>query len=90
MTSAVNRIVSDPEVRQILREFLAFENANSEGKGFIRPLNTRWKSINEWIRNMVVSGSHIYDATLIGEEISKILKQKQNVICFNCVKQGHL
>ena len=30
LTSAVNRIVSDSEVRQILITSLAFENANSE------------------------------------------------------------
>ena len=32
LTSTVNRIVSDSEVRQILITFLAFENANSEYK----------------------------------------------------------
>lgn len=34
----VNRMISDPEVRKILTESLAFENANSECERMIRPL----------------------------------------------------
>lgn len=41
LTSAVNRIVSDSGVRQILIKSLAFENANSDCKRVIRPLKAR-------------------------------------------------
>lgn len=41
LTSAVNRIVSDSEVRKIPTESLAFETANSECKGMVRPLKAR-------------------------------------------------
>jgi hypothetical protein len=35
-------------------------------------------------------GSHVYDATLIGEIISKSLKKNKNIRCFNCDKQVHM
>lgn len=35
-------------------------------------------------------GSHIYDVTLTGTEISKSIKKNQNAKCFNYGKQGHL
>lgn len=50
--SAVNRIVSDSEVRKILIESLAFENSSSECKTVIGPLNTRPAPIEEWVRDM--------------------------------------
>jgi hypothetical protein len=39
---------------------------------------------------MADTGSHIYDAILLGEVISKSFNKSQNVRCFNCGKQGHL
>ena len=45
LTSAVNRIVS--EVRQILIEFLVFENANSGCKRVIRPLRAKSAPVDE-------------------------------------------
>ena len=47
LISAVNRIVSDSEVRKILIESLAFENANSECKRMMRPLKARSAPIDE-------------------------------------------
>jgi len=86
LTSGVNRIVSDSEVRKILMESLAFKNTNPECKGVIRPLKARSAPIDEWIRNTADIGSHVYDATLIGEEISKTIKKIPNDRCFNCGK----
>lgn len=37
----INRVVSNPEDRQILIKSLIFENANSEFKAVIRPLKAR-------------------------------------------------
>lgn len=88
LTSAVNKIVSDSEVRQILITFLAFENANSEYKSMIRPLKTRSEPIDEWIRNMADIDSHSYYATLIGEVISERSKKKIKMLgVLNCGKQ---
>jgi hypothetical protein len=54
LTSAVNKIVSDSEVRQILMRSLAFENANSECKGAIRPFKATSEPIDEWTGNMAI------------------------------------
>ena len=71
LTSGVNRIVSDSEVRQILIKSLTFDNADSESQRVIRSLKARSALLDTWIRNMADIGSYIYDATLIGEAISK-------------------
>lgn len=84
LMSTVNKMVSDPEIRQILIEPLVFENANSEYKMVIGPLKARSPAIDEWIRRMADIGSHSYDAALIGEIISRNFKRNQNVRCFNC------
>lgn len=44
-------MITDAKVRQIIIEFLAFENANSEFKGVIRTLKARSAPIDEWIKN---------------------------------------
>lgn len=69
---------------------MGFENINSKCKKKVRHLKARPTPIDEWIRSMVDIASHAYDATLIGEVISKRFKKKQNVRCFHCGKQGHL
>lgn len=46
MTSAINRIVPDPKVIQVLTKSLAFENDNSVHKLIIGPLKTRIATIN--------------------------------------------
>jgi hypothetical protein len=86
LTSSVNRIVSDSEVRKIPTESLAFETANSECKRVIRSLKMRLTPIDKWIGNTAGIGSYVYDATLIGESF----KKNQNIRCFTCGKQGHL
>lgn len=59
-------------------------------KRAIRPLKVGSAPKDEWIRNMADTGSHGYDATPIGELISKSFKKNHNVRCFNCDKPGHL
>lgn len=59
------------------------QKANQAFKGKIAP-------IDEWTTNTADIGSHVYDATLLGEVISKSFKKNQNARCFNCGKQGHL
>jgi hypothetical protein len=66
LISAVNRIISDAEVRKILIESLAFENANSESKRATRRLEARSAPTEEWIRNMADIGPHIYNSNLVG------------------------
>ena len=64
LISAANRMISDPEVRQILIECLAFENANSECKRVMMPAKARSTPIDECIRQTVDIGSHTYDDIL--------------------------
>ena len=73
----------------MLFEHSAFENANSECKRVMRPLNARSAQIHEWIRNTADMASHVHDATLTEEVISKSFKKNQNVRCFNCGNPGH-
>jgi len=82
--------VSHSKVRKIPIESLAFENANLEWKGVIRPLKARTEPMEQRIRDTADIGSHFYDANLRGEIISKTLKKIQNDRCFNCDKQGYL
>lgn len=89
LTPAVNRIASDPEIRQLIIEVLAFEKANSECKRVIRPLKARSAPIAEWIRNTADIGSHTSDETSIEEIIAKGLRKRQTVKCLGCGKQGH-
>lgn len=77
LTSAVNRIVSDSEVRKILIEFLAFKNANLECKWVIRSLKARSAPKDQEIRNLADSGAHIYDGTLVRKVISRSLKKNK-------------
>lgn len=65
MAWAVNRTLSDSEVRQILIKSLVFETANSECKGMIRPLKARSTPIHERIRNTADTGSYGHAATLM-------------------------
>ena len=46
-TSAVKRMLSNSEARQIVIEPLAFENANSQCKRVIRPLKARLSPTEE-------------------------------------------
>ena len=71
LTSAVDRIASDPEGIKTLVESLAFETVNLECKRVIRALKTRSAPIEEWIKDTADLGSHVYDANIIGEVISK-------------------
>lgn len=77
LTSVVNRIISDSEVRKILIEFLAFKKANLECKWAIRPLKARSALKDQEIRNLADIGSHIYDATLIGKVFPISLKKNK-------------
>lgn len=83
-------MISHSEVRQILVESLTFESGHSDGKRESRPLKARLAPIDEWIRITSDIGSHTFDDTWTGEEISKNLKKNQNVVYFHCGKHCHL
>ena len=75
LTSAVNIMMEYSEARQIIIEFLAFENANSQWKRIIRPLKARSSPLDEWISGTINTESHDHDDAWIGEVISKGLKK---------------
>lgn len=88
LTSAVNRIIWDSEVRK-KTEALTFENANSECKGVVRYLKAILEQIEEWFRHRTDIGSHVHGANF-KEAISKRIKKNLNGRWVNCGKQGHL
>ena len=91
LTSAVDRMISDPDVGQILIESLALENANVECKRIIRPLRTRSAPKEEWIRHIIDIAPHTSNVdTWIGALLSKNIKKNINFRCFNCGRQDHL
>ena len=75
-TSVVNGMISNSEVRQIIIESLAFENANSLCKRIIRPLKARSAPLEEWIQDTINIASHEHDDTWIKEVISRGLIKK--------------
>ena len=60
-----NIMTSDPDVRQILIETLAFENTSSECKWMIETLKPRSAAIDVGIRNTADIGSYAYGSALI-------------------------
>lgn len=52
LVSAINKAVSDPDVRQMVIEILAFENGNNECKRVIRPLKVQTAPMDKCIRDM--------------------------------------
>lgn len=90
LTSAVNKMISDPDARQILIGSLTFENTNVECKRVIRPLRAKSAPIEEWIRHTIDIGPHTSkNDTWIGELLSKNMWKNQ-IRCFNYDRQGHL
>lgn len=57
LSLAVNRLVADLDIRQILTDSLAFENDDSKCNRVIRHLKARSPPTDEWIRNTADSGS---------------------------------
>lgn len=47
-------------------ETLAFENMNTDDKKVIGPLKVQAVLRDEWIKNMIDTGSNIYHANIIG------------------------
>lgn len=48
LASVANRMIQNPEARQIKIESLTFENVSSQCKRVIRPLKARLAPIVEW------------------------------------------
>jgi hypothetical protein len=62
LVSAVNKVSSDADARQVLIETLWFENLNTKCKKVIRPLTAPAAAMNKWIRAMTNIGSNGYHA----------------------------
>ena len=90
MTLVLKRMIPNSEVRWIIIESLAFENANAQHRRVIRPLKARWTPLEEWVWDTIDIESRDHNDVWIGEVISRGLKKNRYVECFNCNKQGHL
>ena len=91
LTIAINRAVSDTNLRQILTESLAFNNANIECKRILMPLKVRAAPLEEWIQytNGIESLNQGNEAW-IGQAISRGGRRPRNTKCFRCGRLGHI
>lgn len=91
LTIAINRAVSDTNLRQILTESLAFSNANIECKRILMPLKVRAAPLEEWIQytNGIESLNQGNEAW-IGQAISRGGRRPRNTKCFRCGRPGHI
>jgi hypothetical protein len=74
LVSAVNKVLSDPDVRQVLIETLAFENVNAKYKRAIRLLKAHTTPMDEWIRDMTDDASQVHHTNIIGQAIARSLR----------------
>lgn len=84
LTSAVERIVTDPVARKAITDYLAFKNEHCDSKEMSRPLKARSASIGGWIRCTADGRPHSHDMALIGEVATRVLDKAQNFKCLNC------
>lgn len=89
LVSAINKAVSDPDVRQMVIEILAFENGNNECKRVIRPLKVQTAPMDKCIRDMTHTGSHEYHTNIIGKYIARVsyIKNASNANIWSYIKK---
>lgn len=56
----MNKVISDPDARQVLIETLVYEHSDIEWKKVIKPLKVWAVPMDKWIRNITDIGSNVY------------------------------
>lgn len=74
LSRAIDLQITDPNIRRLLTESLAYENANPQYKQILWPLKIRSAPLEEW----VLYTANIETGTWVGEAIYKGLKQHQD------------
>ena len=91
LTKAVKIGITDPDVRQMLIESLAFENANLEYKKILGPLKVRSAPMDEWILHTMNIETFDYNTeSWVGEAIFKGIRRHPIAYYFNCGRLGYL
>ncbi|KAL6066104.1 hypothetical protein STEG23_017586 [Scotinomys teguina] len=91
LTTAIKKAVSDTELRKLLTETLAFNNANTECKRILTPLKVRLAPLEEWIQytNDIETFNDGNEAW-IGETIPRGGRRPRGTKCFKCGTPGHI
>ncbi|XP_052576061.1 limb region 1 protein homolog isoform X1 [Peromyscus californicus insignis] len=90
LNTAITKAVSDKELRKVLTESLAFNNANAECR-ILTPLKIRSAPLEEWIQyiNGVESRNYSNEAW-IGETNPRGERRPRVTKCFKCGTPGHI
>ena len=85
----LNKTVSQPGLRDLLMQVLAYDNANSECKKAIQPLKAQGAPLEEYLKVCQDIGSEPYKMQLLAQALSKANK-KTDMRCHQCGKLGHI
>ena len=85
----LNKTVSQPGLRNLLMQVLAYDNANSECKKAIQPLQAQGAPLEEYLKVCQDIGSEPYKMQLLAQALSKANK-KTDMRCHQCGKLGHI
>ena len=67
----LNKTVSQPGLRDLLMQVLAYDNANSECKKVIQPLKAHGAPLEEYLKVCQDTGSEPYKMQLLAQALSK-------------------
>ena len=85
----LNKTFSKPDLRDLLMQVLAYDNANSECKKVIQPLKTQAAPLEEYLKVCQDIGSEPYKMQLLAQVLSKANK-KTDMRCHQHEKLGHI
>ena len=85
----LNKTVSQPGLRNLLMQVLAYDNANSECKKAIQPLKAQGAPLEEYLKVCQDIGSEAYKMQLLAQALSKANKNT-DMRCHQCRKLGHI
>ena len=71
----LNKTVSQPGLRNLLMQVLAYDNANSECKKAIQPLKAQGAPLEEYLKVCQDIGSEPYKMQLLAQALSKANKK---------------
>ena len=85
----LTKTVSQPDLRDLLMQVLAYDNANSECKKATQPLKAQGAPLEKYLKVCQDIGSEPYKMQLLAQALSKANK-KTDMRCHQCGKLGHI
>lgn len=87
----LRKTVAHPELRDLLLQMLAYDNANTECQRVLRPLKATGARMEDYIKACADIGSPTYQANLLATAVKgKSRKNAGNLKCFGCSRQRHM